>query len=133
MKNRKRAFAAIIRDNHILMVRVVNGIKEFWTLPGGGLEDGETYEDAVVREVLEEVNLKVTVVKHLFTDTFENGTQKCFLVEEAEQNSIPKLGFDPELPKDKQQLKEVKWQPIKEMSKDIQVSKIIKEMGFKIE
>jgi len=75
MKNRKRTFAAIIRDNHILMVRVVNGMKDFWTLPGGGLENSETYEEAVVREVLEEINLKVSVVKHLFTDTYENGTQ----------------------------------------------------------
>lgn len=34
--------------------------KGYWTPPGGGIEVGENYEEAVVREVLEETNMKVT-------------------------------------------------------------------------
>ena len=33
--------------------------KKYWTPPGGGIEPGETYEEAVVREVKEETNMKV--------------------------------------------------------------------------
>lgn len=33
--------------------------KEYWTLPGGDIESGETYEEAIVREVEEESNMKV--------------------------------------------------------------------------
>lgn len=33
--------------------------KGYWTPPGGGIEAGETYEEAVVREVKEESNMKV--------------------------------------------------------------------------
>lgn len=33
--------------------------KKYWTPPGGGIESGETYEEAVVREVAEETNMKV--------------------------------------------------------------------------
>ena len=33
--------------------------KKYWTPPGGGIEPGETYEDAVIREVREETNMKV--------------------------------------------------------------------------
>ncbi|MEI6843392.1 MAG: NUDIX hydrolase [bacterium] len=33
--------------------------KGYWTFPGGGIEKGETYEEAVVREVKEESNMKV--------------------------------------------------------------------------
>lgn len=33
--------------------------KGYWTFPGGGIEPGETYEEAVTREVLEESNMKV--------------------------------------------------------------------------
>ena len=33
--------------------------KQYWTLPGGGIEEGETIEEAVIREVEEESNMKV--------------------------------------------------------------------------
>jgi 8-oxo-dGTP diphosphatase len=132
LNNRPRAFAALIQDDYILLVRIVNGEKEFWTLPGGGLEDGETFEDAVIREVQEEVNLKVKVVKHLYTTTYELGVEKCFLVETIVQNSIPTLGFDPELPYHQQVLREVKWHLIKEMADDIQVSEVIKALELKV-
>lgn len=33
--------------------------KKYWTLPGGSVEKGETVEEAVIREVKEESNMKV--------------------------------------------------------------------------
>jgi len=41
------------------LVIVYSESKEYWTPPGGGIEKGETYTDATVREVLEETNMKV--------------------------------------------------------------------------
>ncbi len=41
------------------MVIVYNADRQSWSPPGGGIEEGETYEHAVVREVLEETNMKV--------------------------------------------------------------------------
>ena len=130
LNNRPRAFAAIIENDCILMVQVVKGEKSYWTLPGGGLENEETFEQAVIREVQEEVNLKVKVIKHLYTNSYEQGLEKCFLVQVVEQNSTPILGFDPELLIEQQELKEIKWQPIKEMVADIQVSRVIRALGL---
>jgi len=33
--------------------------KKYWTPPGGAIEPGETYEEAVIREIKEETNMKV--------------------------------------------------------------------------
>lgn len=40
-------------------VLVYNPKRKSWTPPGGGIEHGETFEDAVIREVREESNMKV--------------------------------------------------------------------------
>ncbi|MFG2352616.1 NUDIX hydrolase [Streptomyces sp. NPDC048521] len=56
--------AAIITDgNRVLMVR--RRVKEgelSWQFPAGGIEPGETPEEAAVRETLEETGLKVEAV-----------------------------------------------------------------------
>jgi ADP-ribose pyrophosphatase YjhB (NUDIX family) len=41
------------------IVIVFDSSRGRWTLPGGGIEDGETWEQALVREVLEESNMNV--------------------------------------------------------------------------
>ena len=41
------------------MVLVYAENKGYWTLPGGGIEHGETWEDATIREIREESNMKV--------------------------------------------------------------------------
>lgn len=55
--------AAIIRDGKVLIVRrarpPANGL---YTLPGGGVEVGESLTQAVAREVLEETGLAVAPV-----------------------------------------------------------------------
>ncbi len=33
--------------------------KEFWVMPGGGLDEGERYEDAAIRETFEETGIHV--------------------------------------------------------------------------
>lgn len=56
------------------MVVVYAESKKYWTPPGGGIEPGETYEEAVVREVKEESNMKVLSQKLIgYQDVYEPG------------------------------------------------------------
>jgi len=52
--------ALIFRRKSILLVqRARNPLKDYWSLPGGLIETGETVEAALQREVLEETGLIV--------------------------------------------------------------------------
>lgn len=55
--------AAIFRDGRVLIVRRARApARGLYTLPGGGVELGETLEEAVIREVREETALEVAPV-----------------------------------------------------------------------
>lgn len=54
-----RASAIIIRKNKILLIHRFKDGKEYWVFPGGGIEDNESWDEAVIREVKEETNLDV--------------------------------------------------------------------------
>lgn len=58
---------AIITDaGRVLMIRRREREgKLLWAFPGGGIEDGETAEQAAVRETSEEVDLEVKAIKPL--------------------------------------------------------------------
>jgi 8-oxo-dGTP diphosphatase len=49
-------------DGVVLVQRKFEPLAGQWSLPGGAVEVGETLEAAIVREVLEETGLSVTVV-----------------------------------------------------------------------
>ena len=52
--------AAIIRDNRVLIVRRATPPAEgLYTLPGGGVEAGESLHEAIKREVLEETGIDI--------------------------------------------------------------------------
>ena len=56
--------AVIIKDNKILLIkRGVNPFQGYWALPGGYVEWDESTEEAVAREVSEEIGLTVESCK----------------------------------------------------------------------
>ena len=68
--NPSAANVAIIRNSKgeiLVTLRKQEPAKGTLDLPGGFTEIGETSEEGVVREVMEETNLKVTAARYLFS------------------------------------------------------------------
>ncbi len=59
---------AIVRDGKILLVRrsVDDFLGGYYELPGGGVDDGETIEEAAIREIKEETGLLASRVITIF-------------------------------------------------------------------
>lgn len=81
--DRIRASGICIRDNTILLIHRINlelekEKQEYYVIPGGGVEEGETVEGAVVREMKEETSLDVTVGE-LFYELEDYDGQGAFL------------------------------------------------------
>jgi 8-oxo-dGTP diphosphatase len=92
---RKRASAVIMRDGRLLMVHERSrrsGGGEWWTLPGGGVEPGETPEEAVRREVFEETGLVVGDARYVLEMPYPSGMTSVFAVTVADGE--PRLGAD---------------------------------------
>ncbi len=75
LENRNKGFRAggvVIKDGKILLMhqflgpRGEKGEEDFYTLPGGSWETGETLEQTCKREIFEEFNLDVAVGKLIF-------------------------------------------------------------------
>jgi 8-oxo-dGTP diphosphatase len=120
MAERRRAAAVIVRDGRVLMVRERSlgpsgrhdGL-EYWTLPGGGIADGETAEEAVRREVEEEVGLTPLTTRYLIDVPYPSGVTACFAVTVAD--GTPRVGKD-DLPCDCPSLVSVDWVPLPAVS-----------------
>ncbi len=58
---RNSAKAIIIRDGHLLCTKNRDLLGDFYLLPGGGQNHGETLKDAVLRECHEETGARIEV------------------------------------------------------------------------
>ena len=68
MKTIKVVAALIRKDNKVFATqRGYGDYKDWWEFPGGKVEPGETPEDAIVREIREELDTVITVERFLTT------------------------------------------------------------------
>lgn len=68
--SRPAARVVMIDDSdRVLYLHAREGVdgREFWVMPGGGLEPGESFEEAAIREVREETGIEVALGGCLWT------------------------------------------------------------------
>ena len=132
-----RACAALIVGSQILMVRHVESGSEYWTLPGGGIEPGETPEQCAERELLEETGVKAHAIEQLWKHGRgpgdDPGLEYCFLMKLAslDQGNRAILGSDPEqshMTQEARLLQGVGWKQLLEVRDDSQVAMVLEAL-----
>jgi 8-oxo-dGTP diphosphatase len=76
-----RASAIIISKRHILLINRIRTKGEFYVFPGGNIEEGESPEEACIREVLEETGLKTAWLQAAFDFSVDNRMAHYYFVE----------------------------------------------------
>ena len=111
-----KCVAIILRGDAILMEKTVLDGRAFYTLPGGNIEPGETPEQAVVREIKEECNVDIKVLRPINV-TYRTGRSIKYTFEcEIIGNQEPTVGIDPELSPDEQIIKGVSFMRLSELN-----------------
>ena len=95
MKNIRVVAAVIHQDHRILATQRGYGeFKDGWEFPGGKIEEGETPEVALIRELKEELTITVKPEKHLTVVEYDypnfHLSMHCFLssIEQGEINLL---------------------------------------------
>lgn len=84
------------KKNELLLVNHQKNGKSYWLLPGGGVEHGENFHEALKREFVEEVSLEIESVGDLFLvhDTVypdkERHIVNLYFTVKAEKDSVLK-------------------------------------------
>lgn len=85
-----RAYAAIINSDKILCTKDVG--EEGWKFPGGHVEEGESFEQALLREVREEVGLEIEIKDVFLEEKYNKAGQEDSLVDKMFYLSKAKSG-----------------------------------------
>jgi 8-oxo-dGTP pyrophosphatase MutT (NUDIX family) len=125
-----RSAMAVLKEESILLVKQTWRGSTFWTLPGGRIEPGEEAEAAAVREAKEETGLETEAVRLVCQyrhPRLGGGMYYCFLGKVV--GGVCRLGGDPELMPDEQELRELKWFPFEEAEQFVEIGRILDYLG----
>lgn len=78
---RIRSAAILIQNNALALMERHRKDRHYFTFPGGGVDAGETPEQAVVREAQEELGIEIKVIR-LAAEVWFNGNQQFFFLVE---------------------------------------------------
>ncbi len=115
MKNIK-VVAAVIRDKNRIFAtqRGYGEFKDQWEFPGGKIEEGESEEEALKREIMEELNTSIIVEKKIDTIEYDypsfHLTMSIFWCS-IEEGELTLVEHEAALWLEKESLDSVSWLP----------------------
>ena len=92
----KRVVARAITfiDNNVLLIeryrKEMNTMLHYYTIPGGGVEDNETFSEAAIRETKEETGCDISIIKDLIVEEYPGGVCHWFYAKYLD--GTPSLG-----------------------------------------
>ena len=115
MKTISVAAAIIIKNDRILATERAKGdYRDMWEFPGGKLEPGESGEEAIVREIREELDAEIKVDSYLTTVEYDYPTfhlsMKCYICSLVDEK-IVLLEHEAMAWLEKEKLDSLKWLP----------------------
>jgi 8-oxo-dGTP pyrophosphatase MutT (NUDIX family) len=76
---RIRAGVVLIEDGKVALIERFRNGNHYYVFPGGGADDGESAQEAAIREMEEETGLRVVVKREVAEIRFDLSTQHYFL------------------------------------------------------
>lgn len=71
-----RPATIVIKEDKLLLVKSDYNGNIFYLLPGGGMEFGETVEEAAIRETLEETGEEIKIIKPVYINEYIDNKDK---------------------------------------------------------
>jgi len=78
---RIRAGIVLIENNNVALIERHRAGLDYYVFPGGGVDEGETVEQAAVREAREELGIEVALKQKVMVVHFDQSHQVYFLAE----------------------------------------------------
>lgn len=78
---RTRAGVVLIEDDKVALIDRHRAGLDYFVFPGGGVDEGETPEQAAIREAMEELGVEVAIKQKVAVIHFGQSTQVYFLVD----------------------------------------------------
>ena len=113
---RNRSQAVVCRNGKLLLVEHRMKGRDFFNLPGGGIEEGETPAEAALRELSEEAGVEGHVIRPLAIEYKPDLESRIFtFLVEIPEDAVPQKGTDPELSEEEQTIVGVSWLSLREI------------------
>lgn len=124
-----RVAAIVIKGDEILLMHRINKGKKYNTFPGGGIDSGESRQEALIRECREETSIEISVKKMLYEVDWDHTTKQFFYLCEYIKG-FPTLGDanEKEEMKNGNQYYEPYWSSVADLKKTLVYPLEVKDM-----